>query len=357
MLYYFIMKQPLITRKKKNDFNRKTDIIATLGSSSDTNETTLQMIQHGMTMVRINMSHGDHAEHHEQILRVRRCAKKLGVSVKIIVDLGGPKIRVGSMEKDVYLKEGSKVIITTKPCTGTANRFSVSYKKLPHEVRKGQYILIADGKRKLQVVSIDKSDEIICKVITGGLLTSRRGVNIPGAELSVPSITAKDKIDMQFAADHKAEYIALSFVRSVKDIRQARLLLKKMGLNAQIVSKIETVEAIDRLEDIVKESDVVMVARGDLGMEIGYEHVPIEQKRMITLGKKYGKPVIVATQLLDSMDKSPVPTRADVSDIAGAVYDGASGLMVSGETAAGKHPIEVIEVMNKVSVAIEKAMQ
>lgn len=350
------MKQLKTTTPDLNTVGRKTDIIATLGSASDTDEIVQQMLLQGMTMVRINMSHGDHAEHHTQILMVRKNAKKLGLTVKIIVDLGGPKIRLGTIEKDTYLKEGDHVTITTKPCIGNANRFSVSYKKLPYELKKGQMILLVDGKRKLQVISINSANEIECKVICGGLITSRRGVNIPGAELSVPSITAKDKIDMQFATDHKVEYVALSFVRSIKDIKQARLILKKLGLNAKIMSKIETVEAIDRLEDIVKESDAVMVARGDLAMEIGFEHVPVEQKRMIELGKKYGKPVIVATQLLDSMETSSIPTRAEASDIAGAVYDGASGLMVSGESAVGMYPVEVIEVMNKVARVVEKSM-
>lgn len=344
--------------KKTSSFKRKikTDIIATLGSASDTDSIVSQMIQHGMNMVRINMSHGDHAEHHDQIIRTRKIAKKLGSEVKIIIDLGGPKIRLGLIKQDTYLKEGSRVIITTKSCVGDEKRFSVTYKKLPQEVKKGQTIVIADGKRKLQVVSIMNANEIECKVIVGGLITSRRGVNIPGAELSVPSITSKDKIDMQFAADHNAEYVALSFVRSVSDIKQARLILKKIGLHAKIVSKIETMEAINHLEDIVKASDMIMVARGDLGMEIGYENVPIQQKRMILLGKKYEKPVIIATQMLDSMEKSPLATRAEISDIAFAVYDGADGLMVSGETAVGKYPVEVIKVMHTTSAAIEKSM-
>lgn len=357
MILYSLMKLAKTTLIKKHIPQRKTDIIATLGYSTEPDGILEQMILHGMTIARINMSHSNHEEHHKKIMNVRALSKKLGIPVKILVDLSGPKIRLGFMEDNTVLAEGSTVTITTKPCLGNAKRFSISYKKLPQEVRKGQYILLIDGKRKLQVISTNKSDEIVCKVITGGLTTSRRGVNVPGAELGLPAITAKDKLDMQFGVDHNADYIALSFVRSVKDIKQAKMLLKTKGSSAKLVSKIETLEAINRLEDIVKESDMVMVARGDLAMEIGYENVPVEQKRMLDYGKKYNKPVIIATQMLDSMEKFPTPTRAEVSDIAGSIYGGASAIMVSSETTEGLHPIEVIEVMNKVSLAVEKSME
>lgn len=345
------MKKSLATKKNIN-----TEIIATLGYSTEPDGILEQMILRGMTVARINMSHSNHAEHHKKIVAVRALSKKLGIPVKILIDLSGPKIRLGMMEDNTVLVEGSTVVITTKPCLGNAKKFSISYKKLPSEIKKGQYILLIDGKRKLQVISTNKSDEITCKVITGGLTTSRRGVNVPGAELGLPAITAKDKLDMQFGVDHNAEYIALSFVRSVKDVKQTRQLLKRKGSHAKLISKIETVEAIRDLEDIVKESDMVMVARGDLAMEIGYEHVPVQQKKMLDLGKKYNKPVIIATQMLDSMEKCSTPTRAEVSDIAGAVYGGASAIMSSSETTEGLYPLEVIEVMHTVAMTVEKSM-
>lgn len=336
-------------KKSPTTAKRTVDIVATLGDVSNTNTTIADMLRAGMNVVRINMCHGDHSEHHDQVLMARKNAKKLNLPIQIIVDLGGPKIRLGMIAKDTVLEPGSLVTITTRPCVGNHKEFSISYKKLPSEVKKGQMILISDGKRRLQVVSTNKKDTIICKVIAGGLITSRRGVNVPGAQLSVASITTKDKADIVFAQEHRADWIALSFVRSTKDIQQARTILRRSGFNAQIMSKIETTEAIADIENIVKLSDGIMVARGDLGVEIGYEQVPTQQKRIMKLCKKYGKPVIVATQILDSMEQSPVPTRAEVSDIYNAVLDGADGLMTSGESAVGHYPIEVIKVLKKVS--------
>lgn len=334
----------------------KTDIVATIGSASESVKILTNLIKAGLTVARINMSHGDHEEHHRQILNIRKAEKLTNKKVKILVDLGGPKIRLGEMEPNTILMVGKKVVITTKACLGNAERFSVSYKKLPREIEQGLYILISDGKRKLKVLSTNGVDEIVCRVVTGGLVTSRRGVNVPGAHLTIPVITAKDKIDIGFAVDHQADYIALSFVRSSKDVVACRKLVQNKNSKAGIISKIETREAMMDLENIVAASDGVMVARGDLAMEIGFENVPIAQREIIAYSKQAGKSVIVATQVLDSMEKTSTPTRAEVSDIAYAVMDGVDGIMLSGESAIGKYPVESVETIYRVAKATEDYM-
>lgn len=326
----------------------KIDIVATIGSASESVETLEKMIKSGLTIARLNMSHGSHDEHAQQIANIKKAEKKTGIKLKKLFDLSGPKIRVGMMEKGVMLKQGDKVIITTKPIVGNANRFSISYKHLARDVKRGSIILISDGKKRLQVLSTNGKDEIVCKVIFDGLLSSRRGVNLPGVHVNLPVITAKDKKDIQFAADHGADYVAVSFVREPKDVKQCQKILAGLKLKALIVSKIETREAMENLEEIVKVSDGVMIARGDLALEIGFEHVPSAQRKILALAKQYDKFVITATQVLDSMEKSPIPTRAEASDIAYAVWDGTDAIMLSGETAIGMYPVEAVEVISKI---------
>lgn len=333
-------------------FMTKIDIIATVGSASESVDVLEKMIQGGLTIVRLNMSHGDHEEHHRQVVNLKKAEKKTGKKIKILVDLAGPKIRIGEIEEDTVLTPGSKVTITTKACKGNAERFSILYKKLPKEVRPGLFILLSDGKRKLEVLSTNGTDEIVCKVITGGPISSRKGVNIPGADLTIPVITPKDKIDLQFAVDHKADYVAVSFIRSAKDILNCRKLLQERNSKAHIIAKIETREAMKNLEEIIKVSDGVMIARGDLAMEIGFEHVPLAQRKTIAFSKEMQKFCIVATQLLDSMEKSPTPTRAEVSDVAYALLDGASAVMLSGETTIGCYPVESVQTLARVAGAL-----
>ena len=331
----------------------KTNIIATIGSASDSVERLELMMKAGLTIARTNMSHGDHAEHQLQIDHIKQAEKNTGKSIKLLVDLAGPKIRTGEMQSGTMLVAGSRVIITTKSCVGTADRFSVSYKKLAREVKKGDDILVSDGKRRLKVISTNGVDECICKVVVGGLITSRRGINVPGANLTIPVITSKDTSDIQFAAENHADYVALSFVRSPNDIAKCRKLVSATGSHALIIAKIETREAMLDLENIIRAADGVMVARGDLAMEIGFEHVPIAQKQILVLAKKWNKFSIVATQVLDSMEKNPNPTRAEASDIAYAIMDGADAIMLSGETAVGHYPVESIETIQKVARAVQ----
>ncbi len=342
-------------KKLENLRKKKTLIVATIGPSSDTEEKLEEMIVSGLNVARINMSHGDYKEHHNQIVRVRKVAKKLGVHVDILVDLAGSKIRVGLMEKDTILESGKMIMLTTKKCIGNTKCIYVTYPKLPKEVKKGQEIFISDGKRKLHVVSTNGVDTIRCKIIAGGIVTPRRGINIPGADLSLPVISSKDKKDLKFAVERAADYIAISFVKEPKNIFDLQKMLKRYNFKAKIISKIETREAMRELDGIAQVSDVVMVARGDLAMEIGIHNVPVAQKRIIEMAQRFGKMSIVATQVLDSMEKNPVPTRAEVSDIATAVFEGADGIMLSSESATGKYPVESVQVISRVVKSCEES--
>lgn len=333
---------------------KRTKIVATLGPASSDPATLKQMILSGLNVVRCNMSHGSHDEHTERIVTVREVMTSVRKRVGILVDLAGPKIRIGEVANgSIELKQGAKVTLTTEPCVGTPSRISINYAALPAEVKKGGHILIEDGKKKLEILSTNSKDEIVCKVITGGMLGSKKGLNIPGAYLSIPALTDKDKKDVKFAIQQNADFIALSFVRTAKDVDDLRKILKKAGSQALIIAKIETQEAIEQLEEIITATDGIMVARGDLAVEIGAEHVPLQQKRMIEIARNYGKPVITATQMLDSMEQSPVPTRAEVSDIANAILDGTDAVMLSGESSIGKFPVESIAVMSRVARDIE----
>jgi pyruvate kinase len=347
MLHYLPMTP---TKTTENLRIKHTKIVATLGPASSDPEVLTSMIRAGLNVVRCNMSHGSHDEHSARIATVREAMASIRKRVGILVDLAGPKIRIGEVENgSIELKPGSKVTLTTESVIGTPAKIGVNYPKLPAEVKKGGYILIEDGKKKLEVLSTNGTDEIICKVITGGVLGSKKGLNIPGAYLSIPALTDKDKKDVHFAIQQNADFIALSFVRTADDIHDLRKILKKGNSKALIIAKIETSEAIEQLEAIVEATDGIMVARGDLAVEIGAERVPVEQKRMIELARNYGKPVITATQMLDSMEKSPVPTRAEVSDIANAILDGTDAVMLSGESSIGLYPVESIAVMARVA--------
>lgn len=329
----------------------KTKIVATLGPSSGDVKTITGMIQEGLTVARINMSHGDHGVHATSIRNAREAAKKAKRPLAILQDLSGPKIRIGDFTTEtVTLKNGASLILTTDKCEGTVDKVSLNYKKLPQEVSTGMSIYLNDGKQELLVEKI-KGNDIHTKVISGGTIRGRRGVNVPDAALTISSITPKDKIDLLFGLEQKVDFMTLSFVRNAADIRQLRKLINNKDI--AIVAKIETKSAISNLEEIIAEADVIMVARGDLAIEMPLETVPLLQKKIISLANKAGKPVITATQMLDSMRTATTPTRAEVTDIANAILDGTDAIMLSDETTIGEHPVVVVRTMSKIANEIE----
>ncbi len=332
---------------------KNTKIVATLGPASANESSLRKMLSAGLNVIRMNFSHGDHISHQANLDLVRRVAKSMNVRIAILQDLSGPKIRIGDFaEGKVILKKGAEFTLTTKKIIGNESRVYINYEKLPHEVKVGNSIMIFDGKVHLKVVKVLKSD-VVCQVIEGGEISNRKGVNVPGANLSIKSLTNKDKKDLVFGIKNKVEFVAFSFVRSAQDVRELRKMLSKGKSKAMIVAKIETQEAVENFDEILKETDAVMVARGDLAVEIGPENVPMVQKHLIRESNKAGKPVITATQMLDSMEHSPVPTRAEVSDVANAIFDGTDAIMLSGETATGAYPVESIETMTRIALAAE----
>lgn len=345
-----------ITNYMEQGFLKRTKIVATIGPATESPEKLDALMKAGLNVCRLNMSHGDHKEHSLRVRTIREQSKKSGIRVAILQDLSGPKIRIGDFETEtVTLTPGSFLTLTTKKIVGTEKKVSVSYTKLPKEVKKGMHIMLNDGRQKLEVVKVD-GDEIKTKIIIGGNIKGRRGVNVPGAYLSLSSITDKDREDIEFGIKAHVDMMALSFVRTPEDILTLREILKKNKKDISIISKIETQEAVDNLDEIIRLSDGVMVARGDLAIEIGAEHVPVVQKRIIKKCNELGVPVIVATQMLESMIHSPVPTRAEVSDIANSIFDGTDAIMLSEETTLGKFPIEAVSVMTHVAQEVEESM-
>lgn len=324
---------------------KKTKIVATLGPASSGKQVLKQMLQEGVNVCRLNFSHGSHEDHAAAILTIRELNEEMGMSTAILADLQGPKIRTGMMKDNgVDLVTGKTVTIVTEDIEGTAAKFSINYEQLPRDSSPGEFILLDDGKLKLEVISTTDS-EIEAKIIHGGILSSRKGVNLPNTKISLPCLTEKDLIDLDFALAHNVDWIGLSFVRSARDIIELKHLIQTKKCKAKVIAKIEKPEAIDDIEDILRASDALMVARGDLGVEIPYQNVPLIQKMLIRKGRSHSKPVIVATQMMESMITSISPTRAEVNDVANAVLDGADAVMLSGETSVGKFPIEVIRTM------------
>lgn len=333
---------------------KKTKIVCTIGPATESVEKLTALVNAGMNVMRLNFSHGDFAEHQTRFDRLKKIMKDSGKVLAILQDLGGPKIRIGEFEKGVVeLKEGQTFTLTTDPIIGNEEKVFVNYPLLPKEVKVGGYVLLHDGKKKLQITGI-KGNDVITKVIVGGEIKNKRGVNLPGAYLSISSITDKDKKDLEFGIKNKVDFIALSFVRRPTDIVELRDILKKAGSNAGIIAKIETPEALDNIDEIIKLADGLMVARGDLAIEIPAEEVPLVQKMLIQKCNSLGKPVITATQMLESMIKSPVPTRAEVSDVANAIIDGTDAIMLSEETTLGDYPVEAVEMMTRIALRVEK---
>ncbi|MEO2069002.1 MAG: pyruvate kinase [Desulfurobacteriaceae bacterium] len=331
---------------------KRTKIVATLGPTSSGREILKKMVESGLNVVRLNMSHGTHEDHGKRIKLVREVERDTGKPIPILMDLCGPKIRIGKLEKEpFYLHRGDTVILTT----GEAKRgkIQVNYKNLHKEVRRGETILLADGAFRLKVKKVVEKD-IICEVLVGGPLTSHKGVNLPNSKLSVPALTEKDKEDVLFGIENGVDIIALSFVRKADDVLELKELIRVKGKNIPVIAKIEKPEAVKNIDSILEVADGIMVARGDLGVELPVEKVPAIQKQLIRKANEKGKPVITATQMLKSMVDLPFPTRAEVSDIANAVLDGTDALMLSEETAVGKYPVKVIKTMAKVIQEAEK---
>ncbi|MFZ5365106.1 MAG: pyruvate kinase [Patescibacteria group bacterium] len=341
---------------------RRTKIVCTLGPASEKIEIIQQMVDSGMNVARLNFSHGTHAYHKKLMSAVRKISKKENIAVGILQDLQGPKIRVGNMpEKGINITSGSEIIVTTKKIrTGSEEMISIDYPHLHEDVKTGDHILIDDGLLDLEVKKTE-GNNIHCQAINGGLLTSHKGVNLPGVKLSVSALTAKDKKDLLFGVKNGVDFVALSFVSSAKDIFDLRYLIKeyekklklKNNQPIRIVAKIERREAIGNIDEIIDAADAIMVARGDLGVELPAEDVPLRQKEIIDKCLEAAKPVIVATQMLDSMIRNPRPTRAEVSDVANAVIDHTDAVMLSGETASGKYPVKSVETMAKIVTKTE----
>lgn len=334
-------------------FQTKTKIVGTLGPNSADIKTISAMLQNGLTVARINMSHGDHAEHAQKIATARQAAKRIGRPLAILQDLSGPKIRIGDFEtEEVTLIPGEELVLTTKKCVGTAKRVYVNYSKLPQEVSEDSILYLNDGKQKLRIKKVTNT-EIHTVICIGGTIRGRRGLNVPDGNLSISSLTPKDKKDLVFGLAQGVDFVTLSFVRTADDIHKLRKLIGPKH-DVAIVAKIETKSAIDNLEAIVDAADAIMVARGDLAIETPLEKVPLLQKRIIKLANYAGKPVITATQMLDSMRVASTPTRAEVADIANAILDGTDAIMLSDETAVGNHPERAVEVMAQVAREIER---
>ncbi len=325
------------------EFN-STKIIATIGPSCNSKVKLRELIKAGADVMRLNFSHGTHEDHARVLKYVRELNKELNTNICILQDLQGPKIRTESVKKRTKLKTGEQLIITTKNVEGDAKKVATSYKNLPKDVKKGSTILIDDGKIELVVERVVGTD-VYTKVIHGGKLKSRKGINLPNTKVSAPSFTPKDVEDLNFSIKHNVEWIALSFVRNASDITKLRKRLERAGNDSLIIAKIEKPEALMDIDKIIEVSDGIMVARGDLGVEILSEEVPMIQKEIVSKCRKAAKPVIIATQMMESMMQNPRPMRAETNDVANAVMDGADALMLSGETAAGDFPIEVVKSM------------
>lgn len=336
----------------KVSFN-KTKIVATVGPASNSKDMLRALLKEGVDVFRLNFSHGSHDDHLKVIKAVRELNKELGSRASLLLDLQGPKIRVQEVQPDTVIERGQDLTITTKQLLGNAQIVSTSYTSLPNDVKMGDMILVDDGKIELKV-KIVRETEVVTEVIYGGPLKSRKGINLPFSKVSAPSLTEKDVKDLEFGIKNDVDWIALSFVRKAQDIDALRQIIDSNKSQSRIVAKIEKPEALSNIDDIIAATDAIMVARGDLGVEIWLEEVPMVQKMLVEKCNKAGKPVIVATQMMESMIENPRPTRAETNDVANAVMDGADAVMLSAETAAGKYPIEVIRSMVRTIASVEK---
>jgi len=338
---------------------RKTKIVCTIGPASESVEKLVELINSGLNVCRLNFSHGDFEEHGARIVNIREAAKQTGKTVGILLDTKGPEIRTNTMENGaIELEEGAEIIVSMTEVVGTNEKFSITYPGLIDDVHVGSKILLDDGLIGLEVLDVNKTDgEIKTKVLNPGTLKNKKGVNVPNVSVNLPGITEKDANDIVFGIEQGIDFIAASFVRRASDVLEIRELLEKHNAaHIQIISKIENQEGVDNIKEILEVSDGLMVARGDLGVEIPAEEVPLVQKDLIKQCNALGKPVITATQMLDSMQRNPRPTRAEASDVANAIFDGTDAIMLSGETAAGSYPVEAVQTMHSIASRAEQAL-
>ncbi len=333
---------------------RKTKIICTIGPASESVEKLRELMQAGMNVARFNFSHGTHEVQKAKFEKVLQVRKELGLPVATLLDTKGPEIRLRDFEGGkVELVSGQRFILTTEEMMGTAEKAAISYKNLTNDISVGTTILIDDGLIEMQVEEI-VGEEIVCHVVNGGFVSNHKGVNVPGVSLSMPYISEVDKADILFGVEMGFEFLAASFTRCKEDVLEIRKILKEHNSDMKIIAKIENMQGIQNLEEILEVSDGIMVARGDMGVEVPMEEVPVLQKKMIKMANAQGKHVITATQMLESMIKNPRPTRAEATDIANAIYDGTTAIMLSGESAAGLYPVEAVQTMAKIAVSAEK---
>lgn len=339
---------------KLND-KQNTKIVATVGPSSSSPEQLRKLIQAGVDIFRLNFSHGKHEEKKLIIDTVLELNKELKVHTGILADLQGPKIRIGEMEGEgLELKRGDRITLVNEKCVGNRERIYMSYEQFPNDVNEGETILVDDGTLQFKVISTDRKSKVVLETLYDGILKSKKGVNLPDTVTSLPCLTKKDLEDLNFILTQPVNWIALSFVRKAEDVKELRRLLNEANSDIKIISKIEKPEAVKNIDSIIDDSDAIMVARGDLGVEVAMEKLPTIQKSIVRKCIQKSKPVIVATQMMDSMINNPSPTRAEITDVANAVLDGTDAVMLSGETATGKYPVKVVEAMNKIILEAEK---
>ncbi|MGB9432972.1 MAG: pyruvate kinase [Candidatus Acidiferrum sp.] len=329
--------------------SRHSKIVCTIGPVTRSPRMIRRLLRAGMDVARLNFSHGTHEEHAQSISMLREAAMELKKPIAILADLQGPKIRTGALAGggSVLLRMGQKFVITTAKVLGDSTRVNTTFHPMPREVKRGDRILLSDGLIELRVESTNRS-EVICQVVNGGLLGEHKGINLPGVQLHVPAMTDKDRADLRFALSRGADYIAVSFVRRAEDVAIAKSLVKRARKDTPVIAKLEKPEAIENLDEILRISDGVMVARGDLGVEMNPERVPVVQKNIIARARECRRPVITATQMLESMTENPRPTRAEASDVANAIFDGSDAVMLSAETATGKYPVETVGMMARI---------
>ncbi len=334
--------------------NKKTKIVATLGPATNTKEILADMAAAGVNVFRVNFSHADYDTVKERIRQIREINEERGYNVAVLADLQGPKLRVGVMEEGVELKAGDNFTFTTEECKGSKEKAFMTYQQFPRDVKPGENILVDDGKLQFEVVSTDRTKNVVTKVIVGGPLKSKKGVNLPNTNISLPALTEKDKKDVVFALSQEVDWIALSFVRNPEDLRMLRDLIKqKSRYRVPVIAKIEKPEAVENIDALIPYCDGLMVARGDLGVEVPMQDVPLIQKMLVRRAKKARIPVIIATQMMETMIDNSVPTRAEVNDVANSIMDGADAVMLSGETSVGKHPLRVIQKMTEIIGSVE----
>src|SRR5215470_1144456 len=338
--------------------SRHSKIVCTIGPATRSPRMIRKLIAAGMDVARLNFSHGTHQEHAQSIVMLRDAATQYKKPLAILADLQGPKIRTGALAGGgtVLLRAGQKFVITVAKVLGDSTRVNTTFQPLPREVKSGDRILLSDGLIELRVEKTTRS-EVICQVVNGGVLGEHKGINLPGVKLHVPAITEKDRLDLRFALAHGADYIAASFVRRAEDVHLAKELVRRAKKDTPVIVKLEKPEAIENLEQILPVSDGVMVARGDLGVEMNPEQVPVVQKNIIARAREFRRPVITATQMLESMTENPRPTRAEASDVANAIFDGTDAVMLSAETATGKYPVEAVSMMARIIAAAEASIQ